>query len=90
MRRLAVAGRAVQEQAAPELIAGPEQLHRLGSTETSANALFELAAADDFGADRLGVDRDDVVVQRHRRRADVAAPLGTAARARSAPMSVSA
>ena len=74
-RRLAIARGAVQEKPGAGVDRWAQQFHRLRLDHHVRKRLLEVAATHHFGANRLGVDRDHVVVQRHRRGANVRTSL---------------
>ena len=74
-RRFAVARRAVEEHAGAGIDRRPRLSNRFGIDRNIADGRGELFRAGGLGGDRLGLDRDHVVHQRHGRRTDVGAGL---------------
>ena len=74
-RRFAVARRAVEEHARAGVDRRAQALEEARIDGNAADGLGQFFRSGALGGDRLGVDGDDVVAQRHRRRADVAAGL---------------
>ncbi len=66
--RFAVARRAVQEQARARVDGRPQALEQVGIDRDVGEGLGQLRAFRGFGANRLGLDRQHVVGQRHRAR----------------------
>ena len=89
-RRLAVARRAVQEQARARVDRRAQQVEHLRLDADAAERGRQLLAPRGFGPNRLRLDRHDVVVERHRHRARRTQHACIAARAAATPCSVSA